>query len=202
MKVKLLIITVLAAVALSAGWVVGQHTRHEAPWYGTWLDVPRPVTAFSLMGTNDKPFDNQSLKGHWTFLFFGFTSCPSLCPTTMGKFSRLYALLESKKMKTMPEIVLISLDPARDSLDKLKHYVEAFNPHFLGARGESEEAVKPLTTQMGVAYLRVVSKGMDAQNYTIDHTGTVMLINPEGELAAFFTTPEPAEMAADYERRI
>jgi protein SCO1/2 len=167
--------------------------------HGTWLEKSRVIETFSLVGIDQKPFDNTSLQGRWTMMFFGFTHCGSVCPVTMAELAKMYRLLEEKDVKNLPRVVMISVDPERDSLDKLNHYVKAFDPHFYGARGD-EEVISALTRELGVAWLKVTRHADDAsEDYDIEHTGTVMLFNPKGELAAFFTTPHDAKLLAkDY----
>lgn len=194
----------LAIVALSAGLFVSQHMHAKkkidaSQLHGTLLDHPRPVQAFALTGVDHKSFNNASLRGAWTMVFFGFTNCGYMCPTTMAELAKAYRLLEDKGIKKLPQVVMISVDPERDNLETLQHYVRAFDPHFYGARG-SNDAIKALTQEMGIAYLKVArNNAPDEANYDIEHTGTIMLFNPNGELVAFFTTPHNAKLLAkDY----
>lgn len=206
-KTKRLTFTVaflLAIVALSAGLFVSQHMHMKknvdrSQLHGTLLDEPRVVQAFSLTGTDHKPFNNASLQGSWTMVFFGFTHCGYMCPTTMAELGKMYRLLEARGVKNLPQVVMISVDPKRDQLSKLGHYVKAFDSHFYGAKG-SEDAIKAMTQEMGIAYLKVARKDTDdTSNYDIEHTGSIMLFNPKGELVAFFTSPHQADLLAkDY----
>lgn len=206
--VTLTIVVLLAIVALMAGLFLSQHLHTKkavdaSQLHGTLLDKPRSLPDFSLSATDNKPFDNARLNGSWTFIFFGFTNCGYLCPTTMAELGKMYRLLDKNQVTPMPQVVMISLDPARDDLDKLKHYVKAFDSHFYGARG-SDDVIKALTGGLGVAYFSVIPKaGDDSKQDTIDHSGAIMLINPQGQLAAFFTTPHHAEwLAEDYQRLV
>lgn len=203
-KTKGLMLTIavlLAIVALSAGLFVSQHMHAKkkidvSQFHGTLLDEPRIVQAFSLTGIDHKPFNNASLQGSWTMVFFGFTHCGYMCPTTMAELGKMYRLLEEKGVKNLPQVVMISVDPKRDHLSKLGQYVKAFDTHFYGAKG----SIKAMTQEMGIAYLKVARKNTDdALDYDIEHTGSIMLFNPKGELVAFFTMPHKAELLAkDY----
>ena len=95
---------------------------------------------------------------------------------------------------------MVSIDPERDTLPKMAQYVKAFDPHFFGARGDGS-SVHQMARGMGIVYMKVAAeRGSPAENYNIQHSGAVMLFNPQGELAAFFTPPNTAEdIAADYE---
>ena len=161
---------------------------------GTLLDTPRSINEFSLQGIDNAAFTSASLKGKWTLVFFGFTNCGYVCPTTMAELGKTYRLLESK---VLPEVVMISLDPERDTAEKLGQYVHAFDKHFYGARGESD-AIKRITKELGIAYAKVAIKNPNSKSQDdIEHTGAIMLFNPDGNLAAFFTGPHSAEKLAD-----
>ena len=204
-RISLTVVGLVAFVALIAGVFVAQHLPEKRAtateqFKGTLLDKPRPINSFSLMGTDDVPFDNQSIQGHWTMIFFGFTNCGSICPVTMAELAKMYRLLEKNNVQPLPQVVMVSVDPARDTLPKLAHYVKAFDPHFYGARGNSK-AVHQLAKELGIAYIKVAAeRGEPAENYNIQHSGAVMLFNPEGELIAFFTPPLKAKgLASDFE---
>lgn len=169
-------------------------------FHGTLLEKPREIEQFSLTGIDNKSFTNASLQGQWTIVFFGFTNCGYVCPTTMAELNKMYRLLEEKKVKPLPQIVMVSVDPQRDSLDKLDHYVRAFNPHFYGARGD-EDVVRKMTREMGIAYAKVeLPNSQNSENYDMQHSAALMLFNPQGELTAFFTTPHQADLLAkDYQ---
>ena len=166
-------------------------------FHGTLLNTPRPVQAFSLTATDGTPFSQHHLKDHWTMMFFGFTRCGFMCPTTMAELAKMYRLLENEKVSPLPEVVMVSIDPARDDLAQLRRYVTAFHPSFKGAKG-SEEMTHAMTKALGVAYAKVAKNpNAPATEDDIEHTGAVMLFNPDGQLAAFFTTPHQAKNLAD-----
>lgn len=202
--VGLTVVVLLAIGALFAGIFVSQHFHFDkkidlSQFHGTFLQNPRTVNEFSLTGTDSKPFDNSSLKGHWTLVFFGFTNCGYVCPTTMAELGKMYRILQKNQVKELPKVVMISIDPERDNIDKLSQYVTSFQPAFYGARGE-EKPIKSMTREMGIAYAKVINKeSTDPKNYDMQHSGAVMLFNPKGELNAFFTTPHKADLLAkDY----
>ena len=198
------VVALLALIALATGLFVFQHVHKKKTidpreLSGTLLDKPRMVQPFSLVGIDQKPFNNASLQGSWTMVFFGFTQCGYLCPTTLAELGKMYRLLGEQGVKNRPRVLMISVDPKRDSLERLGHYVKAFDVHFYGARGSSA-AIHAMTKELGIAYLKVArNNAHDADDYDIEHTGTVMLFNPKGELIAFFTTPHQAALLAkDY----
>lgn len=200
MKLKPLFLTMsIMTVALAMGigvqyWWAHQHTT-PASFHGTVLDHPRPLPVFKLEGTADRRIDNQYLQGHWTFIFFGFSHCGSVCPVTMAELAKLYRLLGQSGNLPMPEVIMITLDPQRDSLKRMQEYVQAFEPHFIGARG-SEHDIKHLAHDLGIAFTKLPTANAQANN-NIEHSGAVMLINPHGQLTAFFTPPHQAAFIAE-----
>lgn len=194
----------LAIGALFTGLFVSQHLYSKkkidvAQFHGTYLENPRAVNHFALTGTDNQAFTNASLKGHWTLVFFGFTNCGYVCPTTMAELGKMYRILQDKLVKDLPQVVMVSIDPERDNVEKLGAYVNSFQAGFYGARG-NEQDIKAMTREMGIAYAKVANKdSSDQQNYDIQHSGAIMLFNPQGELNAFFTTPHHADLLAkDY----
>ncbi|MDF1677102.1 MAG: SCO family protein [Legionellaceae bacterium] len=169
-------------------------------FHGTLLDAPRPVQAFALTNTDGAPFSQNNLKNHWTMMFFGFTRCGFVCPTTMQELGKMYRLLEAQHVSPLPQVIMVSIDPSRDDLAGLRRYVTAFHPSFQGARG-SEEMTHAMTKALGVAYAKIEKDpNAPATEDDIEHTGAVMMFNPEGDLAAFFTSPHQAKnLAADYQ---
>lgn len=201
-RTRTVVIVVLALGAMFSGFLISQHHARKnidmSQFHGTYLQHPRPVNDFSLTGIDHQVFNNSSLQGHWTLVFFGFTHCAYLCPTTMAELAKMYRVLEEKKVQDLPQVVMISIDPERDGLDHLANYVHSFQPAFYGASG-SEAALQAMTREMGVAYAKVNDQEKKAQNYDIQHSGAIILFNPQGELNAFFTTPHHAAvMAKDY----
>lgn len=164
---------------------------------GTLLDKPRNIGQFTLQGIDGLEFNNLSLVGNWTIIFFGFTNCGYVCPTTMAELGKMYRSLESQNIKVLPRVVMITLDPERDSLEKLSNYVHAFDRHFYGARG-SHAAIDSLTKELGIAYAKVVVKNYNGKKQDdIQHTGAIILFNPQGKLYEFFTGPHNANDIAN-----
>ena len=162
-RIMITVVSLLGFVALMLGFFVSQHVSLNkgidvSQFHGTVLEKPRKVHAFALTGTDHIPFNNASLQGHWTMVFFGFTNCSSLCPTTLAKLGNMYRLLEANQVRPLPQVVMISLDPERDSLDKLDHYVKAFDRRFYGAQGD-EASVNKLTKEIGIAYTKIAING-------------------------------------------
>lgn len=161
--------------------------------HGTFLNSPRAISNFELKGIDSKSFNNASLKDRWTLMFFGFTNCQYMCPTIMTELKTMYNTLIEKNVSPLPNVVMVSLDPDRD-MNKLSKYVKSFNNNFYGAYDDLYQ-IQTLTQELGVVYMKVTGK--DSEDYDIEHTGTVLLFNPQGQLTAFFTWPLKAQFIAD-----
>lgn len=189
---------ILFGIGIATQLYMSQKTVDYRAFHGTLLDKPRAIPTFDLIEVDGQPFNNQRLQGHWTFLFFGFTHCGSVCPVTMAELAKMTKLLAQEEVHPKPEVVMVTLDPERDDPVRLAQYVKAFDPGFLGAYG-SMQAVKMLAHEMGIASERIASNPDHPQQYNIEHSGAIMLINPHGELVAFFTPPHQAVfIAQDY----
>lgn len=185
------LLVLLAILALCCGLIVYRQTFQTHLLHGTKLDEPRAIQPFQLTGIDNQSFSEQSLKGQWTMLFFGFTQCNSICPTTMSELASMMRQLQRQHIDPLPHVVMISVDPKRDNLTKLKHFVSAFHTNFYAATGD-ERAIAGITQPLGIAFRQTT----DTQ---IDHSGTLILLNPEGKVSAYFTPPHlAAQLADDY----
>ncbi|OHC67315.1 MAG: hypothetical protein A3H93_15040 [Rhodocyclales bacterium RIFCSPLOWO2_02_FULL_63_24] len=159
-----------------------------------------PLPAFLLNGPKG-PFDNAKLAGHWSFLFFGYTQCPDICPTALTLMKEVKAaLLTQAAGSPAPtfQVVFISVDPRRDTSGLLADYIGAFDPSFVGVSGD-DAALAPLAKKLGVYYQR--NDGADTTHYTVDHSAAIYLVDPLGRLAAVFPPPQVAsKLVADYLR--
>ena len=153
------------------------------------LSTPRIFSDFQLVDHRGEPYSLENLKGKWTILFFGFTNCPDICPTTMALLSEMYVDLEEEEKEKL-QVVMISLDPERDRVEKMASYVPYFHQDFVGVTGDPN-VIYGLTTQLNIAYTQVE---LGEENYTIDHSTQLVLINPKGHYHGFFKAPH-AEVA-------
>lgn len=194
------VVSCILGIFVAQKWQAGQNTKSHLPVYefvGTVLKEPRAISDFHLTATDGKAFDNARLKDHWTMIFFGFTNCPVMCPTAMQELALTYRLLEKDKVSPLPQVVMVSVDPKRDSVDRMKQYVTAFNKSFIGAVAPNDK-IKALSSEMGIAYEKIASRDK-SDNYDFQHSGAVIVVNPEGKIKAFFNWPhKPSEMAMDY----
>lgn len=147
------------------------------------FEQPRLIEEFQLVDQRGQPFTLDDLKGQWTIAFFGFTHCPDICPTTLATLSRVLDSLD-ESIREQTQVLLVSVDPARDTPEKLAKYLGYFNDEFIGVTGDFLEIMR-FTRQVGVAFNKVVLE----DDYTVDHTGNLVLISPEGYYQAFYKPP-------------
>jgi protein SCO1/2 len=148
------------------------------------LNTPRIFSDFELRDHRDQPFTAEQLRGQWTILFFAFSHCPDICPTTLSTLNDMYSKLSVNEQAKL-QIVMVSLDAERDSVEKLADYVPYFNADFIGVTG-NQHFVRRMAGELNIAYNRVPLEG---DNYTIDHSTQLLLINPKGDYHAFFKAP-------------
>ena len=155
------------------------------------LPTPREIAPFSLTDHRGRPFGVDDLTGHWSFLFFGFTNCPDICPTSMAVLAQAERRLQEEHPQLANEFqgILVSVDPERDDQQTLANYVEAFSPDFLGVRGELA-ATAAFTTQVNVAFAKVPAGD---GGYQVDHSANIVIINPRGHYHGFVKMPHDAD---------
>lgn len=201
---------VVASLAIGFGmWT--QHQLQPKPLKpelklqsGFILPESKPLLPFDLTDTQGKTFNNAALHGHFTLMFFGFTHCPQMCPTTLSTLSKVYQTWRQDEHSILPQMMFVSVDPDRDDLAKMERYVTTFDQDFLGAVGD-ETQLAPLKESLGILAMKTPMPGHHhddhasmGQDYNVDHSGTILLINPQGELAAILTPPhEAATLAKD-----
>jgi protein SCO1/2 len=204
LKILSLLVAGIAAVMMMVfcSGVLKNARQEHAPLKisGVFLPSARhSYQPFQFTATDNRPFTEDNLKGHWTMMFFGFTNCGMVCPTTMAALKGMYRQLqESLPDRELPQVVMITVDPERDNLSRLSDYVHSFNPRFLGARAEIAETVA-LEHDLHIAAAKIQTDGPGKNRYTIDHSSEILLFNPEGGLQAYLSWPHDArEMARDY----
>jgi protein SCO1/2 len=149
------------------------------------FDKPRSFKAFNLIDDNGLPFTPENLQGKWSMVFFGFTYCPDICPTTMALMNRFYSKQLGSEYGDDLQVIMVSVDPARDTPEKLHTYVQYFNPEFIGVTGEFL-SLHSFATQLNIPFSKVPGGG---ENYTVEHSGNVVLLNDRGHYVAFFKSP-------------
>lgn len=190
---RVLMAAIIAAIAIGTGiWAARTLLEQPAPaaaLSATRFPVARPLQPFQLVDHRGERFDNQSLQGHWTFLFFGYTHCPDVCPTTLSVLNGVAQRLADTGAGM--RFAFVTVDPQRDTPEVLASFVTYFNGDFIGVTG-AESAIEQLTRQLGVLSVRV-DNADGADGYLVDHTASVFLIDPAGRYHAVFTPPLDAD---------
>lgn len=153
------------------------------------LNTPRKFSDFDLIDHRGDAFTLERLKGQWSMIFFGFTNCPDVCPTTLATLNETYSKLKDSEKENL-QVIMVSLDPERDTVDKLGQYMPYFNTDFVGVTG-NKHFIKRFTTEINIAYNQVPLGGDD---YTVDHSSQIVLVNPNGHYHGFFKSPHSAIM--------
>lgn len=193
----------LLVIALSISAFIGWKLSHDqvvkAPAeiedYLFWQ--AKELTDFKLTAAGNKTLGLDELKGKWSFIFFGYTHCPDVCPLTLRILGQAFKILE-KKPEIFPEIqgIFISVDPKRDTPESLKEYVSYFNDRFIGVTGSVAE-LDGFSRQMSALYtLHADEAGKSGDNYLVSHNSTIFLVDPQGRLHGRFPPPQtPQEIA-------
>jgi protein SCO1 len=187
---------VIAAFAAALGMWLGQRflgsPMAPAMKSAVLYPAPRAVPAFTLAQANGQPLTLDSWRGHWNVAYFGYTSCPDVCPTTLAMFKQAWKDLGDDRAGVRFDF--ISVDPQRDTPDKLGKYVSFFSPDFIAATGSDEE-LNTLTRSLGLMYTREADANGNIQ---VDHSGSVVIIDPDAKLRGIFRPPFAApDVATD-----
>ena len=179
----------------------------------TVLPTPKALPDFTLSRGPGLVVDSESLKGRWSLFFFGYTRCPDVCPTELFTLAEMLRKIEVEPgaVGAAPQVVFVSVDPQQDQPEEVQKYVGFYHPQFWGATGE-QAVVDQFSRSMGAIYERVyylngrelmidpeeeIPEGLE-DSYLINHSATIFLLNPDGDLHAIFSTPhEPEKMVRD-----
>jgi protein SCO1/2 len=196
---------IIAVLATAAGiWAARAVLERQSAMNeldATRFPVPREIQPFELIDHNNAVFDNNALKQHWSFLFFGYTHCPDVCPTTLSVLNSV-----AQRLQDLDEdirFIFVSVDPERDTPEQLAQYVSFFNGDFIGVTG-TPEGIEQLTKPLGILHLRVATEDGDgAGAYLMDHTASVLLFDPDGRYHAVFGPPLSADaIASDFRKML
>ena len=161
-------------------------------------EIPRRFSNFALTDHHGQPFNESNLQGKWTLMFFGYTYCPDICPTTMAALNQFTELLADTEYGADTQVVMVSVDPERDTVEQMNTYVNFFNPEFTGVTGEYIN-VFTLARQLNIAFSYLPSGDEDNPSYDVSHSGEIPLINPNGHFHGFFKNPpQPEKMVETY----
>ncbi|XOV80124.1 MAG: SCO family protein [Aestuariibacter sp.] len=189
------LVGIVAFIALVIGIYVAISIQPPvaAPEYLQAYPEPRPLAPVELLSHTGEAIKNDWFYEQWTLAFVGYTFCPDICPTTLAELKGAYPELQAIASQYPIEVLFLSVDPKRDTQERLHEYIQFFNPEFTAATAQ-HKALFPLVRSMGMAYAIVDST--DDPNYLVDHSASVVLINPQGKVVGRFKPHhEPGKLA-------
>ena len=183
---KNLIFAIVLGSALAAGIFVATIVNEPAELQTAFaIPLPDPLPDFALLDQTGQRVNADTFRGQWDLVFFGFTNCPDICPTTLQILASVKHELADAGATLLPRIVLVSVDPERDTPQLMGQYVDYFGEGNLGVTGEIED-INTLTAALGIYFEKAPTAD---GNYSVDHSAAVLIINPAGEFSALFSAP-------------
>lgn len=184
----------LALIAVAIGMGISSRFMHKNVEMRSALLYPQAMELpeFSLQTAAGKTLQRSDLEDQWTLLFFGFTNCPDVCPDTLVVLAEVRKRLESSGAAALPQVLFITLDPERDDAQALAEYTRWFHPEFIGASTDPD-TLNTLTQRLGIYHARVDLDDADDGFYTLDHSASVLIVNPQAQLIGRFGPPLDAQ---------
>lgn len=175
-------IAALAGLLLAlAGIALGAQALQRARtpvFHAMALDASEPVSGLAFAGENG-PVSIESFRGKPLVLYFGYTNCPDVCPTTLSDIARAMTSLGAQADKV--QVAMVSIDPERDTAERMANYTRAFHPSFTGLSGDAEQ-IANAAMQFGVHYARTGEASQSAAGYAMEHTASVLVLDADGRL--------------------
>ena len=192
-------IVVVAALALCTGVAVAWLIQQSQPvklsaglWFG---EQARALPEFELINQDGEEFTRDDLSGKWHLIFFGYTHCPDICPTSLQTMADMVKAIDDSDVTKALRVMFVSVDPDRDTPALLKSYVQYFNPEFIGATG-TEANLQQLTRSIGISYF-LERESADQVSYEVSHSSAFVLINPATQFAGLFSAPHDSNAIAE-----
>jgi len=155
----------------------------------------KSVPTFSLLNQHGDTVSDELLKGQWNLIFFGFTHCPDVCPLTLSTVRQAVDEIREDAGIPDPQVVFVSVDPKRDTPEKLSQYVAFFDPTYIGLTGELNN-IYELTRPMNIV-VQFTADEENPESYTVDHTASIFLVDPELRVRGSFKVPHEADVIFD-----
>lgn len=204
-KINFLLALALVSIAV-AGYGVFRYSAPAVEYHSLQiLPTPQPLMTFTLEDQKGDRFVAEDFRGYWSLVFFGFTSCPEMCPLELQELAKVLRMAKQQK-KNQVQAVFISLDPERDSAQTINDYLAAFHLSMVGLRGDNSE-LAALNNFFKIDYSRSlvstdtslnISPSVDippeaSRDYQIEHSGRIFIINPDGQYLGSFSQPHSAK---------
>ena len=192
------VVAAVAALALGLGTWLVLNARKSPPLTidGYVLATPRDLPAVELVDEHGEPFRPHDFVGRWSFLYFGYTYCPDVCPLTLVELAKVKRELAADGLSEPSAFYFVSVDPERDTPARLREYVAYFDPDLRGLTG-SPAALAALAQATDTIF--DVPDDSAGDNYLVSHSSNVVLLDPNGRVHAVFAAPrDPPRLAADF----
>lgn len=180
---KILTIIVALVAVLTGALLFNQLNQKAMPEHALYYKQAREIKPFVMTDHQGHSFSNEQLKGKWSWVFFGYTSCPDVCPMTLQDLNFIYNDL--KMIADNTQVILVSVDPKRDTTERLAGYIKYFNKEFI-AMNAGHDVLFPFARNIGLMYAINDGEQVENEMYTVDHSSSMVLINPEGNVVAIF----------------
>lgn len=193
LKLPLIILSILLLSGLAISFFQAKEPpalEFDAAMGVPIMSPPVPLPAVSLLDQNGVAFSKQNMKGKWSLLFFGYTNCPDICPTTLQIMAQVADDLSARDIN----YAFITVDPKRDDMATVKKYVSFFHPDFIGLTGDKAE-IDRLTETLGVIY--DYEGDLSSDEYIVNHYGAILVVDPEARLRAHILPPHPNQKVVD-----
>ena len=183
------IVGVLIAVViglLSGNYLTGDSNHTKAVREAGIIVLPksRELPHILLASTTGEQVDTQALTDKWSLVFFGYTFCPDICPTTLAELRQIKKLLPEESKDNL-QILMVSVDPNRDTTEQLQLYLQYFDPEFIGLTGELSD-IQTLSNALSIPF---IPGDTSKPRYTVDHSGNLAIISPDGRQYGFIRAP-------------
>jgi protein SCO1 len=198
------LLILLVALASGAGLVAAEYLYNRRAPVGAELTAvrrlsqPRELPAFELQQSDRTQLIPGELRGHWTVVFLGFTSCPDVCPTTLAELAQAQKRWETLPESVRPRVLFVSVDPDRDTVERIGEYAHGFHKDTLAATADIP-ALERFAKSLSLVFAKVpLGKDAPADQYTIDHSAAMVVLDPQGRMAGVIQPPlAPKAIAKD-----
>lgn len=189
----------IGVMLIAGGWSLWSWLGpRPAPQYGVPVNASKPIADFRLDSTLGHPVALSDFAGRYLVVYFGYTTCPDICPTTLADLGKAEKLL-GKDAQRM-QMLFITVDPERDSVERMRDYLAFFGPNFIGLRGSLQET-EAIASQFGVVYQKQYHSA-SATDYLMDHSAAVIVLDPQRRPLVLFPYGVSAEQLAGDLRRV
>ena len=197
-------ISLIAITAIVAGVWLGQLTTNNSrssikteAIQGAIYPKAKEIKDFNLINQDSSTITKADFKHHWSLIFIGYTHCPDVCPTTLAVMNQVHQLMSTQQLQP-PKIVFLSVDPERDTVETLKPYIHYFNKSFIALTGSLDEVTR-LSLQLNSRFMKAAGASGDItkEDYLMDHSSALLLMNPDGNLQSVLTAPHAPKTIID-----